>query len=159
MKDESNLDRFDRCSATCSRAWSWSRRLEPTKFPAEWLKHLTDKFLTEEEKKQIEEMGGFDKLMEMLAGAHARRRRRRDEDGEGSGRHRRQLALSAPTATTPRASASARTRAATARRSRSGTSASTRTSTTTVELGTRNIKVALRRLRKFARPGAPTSST
>jgi uncharacterized protein with von Willebrand factor type A (vWA) domain len=29
----------------------------------------------------------------------------------------------------------------------------------TVELGTRNIKVALRRLRKWAREGAPTSST
>ena len=60
---------------------------------------------------------------------------------------------SAPTATIPRASASARTRAATARRSRSGTSASTRTSTTSVELGTRNIKVALRRLRKWVRDG------
>jgi uncharacterized protein len=37
---------------------------------------------------------------------------------------------------------------------KSGTSASTKTSTTQVELGTRNIKVALRRLRKFARQGA-----
>ena len=40
------------------------------------------------------------------------------------------------------------------RRSRSGTSASTRTTTTSLELGTRNIKVALRRLRRFAREGS-----
>jgi uncharacterized protein with von Willebrand factor type A (vWA) domain len=56
-------------------------------------------------------------------------------------------------ATTPKACASASTKAGTAARSRSGTSASSRTSTATVELGTRNIKVALRRLRKFARTG------
>ena len=35
--------------------------------PAEWLKALSEIFLTEEEKKMIEEMGGFDKMMEMLA--------------------------------------------------------------------------------------------
>src|ERR1700735_1625359 len=35
--------------------------------PAEWLKAMSDRFLTDEEKQMIEEMGGFDKLMEMLA--------------------------------------------------------------------------------------------
>ena len=69
-------------------------------------------------------------------------------------RHRPAPRRSAPTASIPKACASARTRAATAARSRSGTSASTRTSTTRSRLGTRNIKVALRRLRKFAREGA-----
>ena len=49
---------------------------------------------------------------------------------------------------------------ATGARSRCGTSASTGISTTTVELGTRNIKVALRRLRSLrARRRRPTSST
>ena len=69
-------------------------------------------------------------------------------------RHRRHLARSAPTATIPKASGSARKAAATAARSRSGTSANSAISTTTRELGTRNIKVALRRLRRFAREGA-----
>ena len=34
--------------------------------PAEWLKKLAEKYLTEEEKKQIEAMGGLDKLLETL---------------------------------------------------------------------------------------------
>src|SRR3978361_1042766 len=34
--------------------------------PAEWLKKLADKYLTEEEKKQIQALGGLDKLMETL---------------------------------------------------------------------------------------------
>src|SRR5208283_576593 len=34
--------------------------------PAEWLKKLTEKFLTAEEKKEIEAMGGLDKLLETL---------------------------------------------------------------------------------------------
>ena len=68
-------------------------------------------------------------------------------------RHRRHLARSAIRATIPKACASA-ARASTAARSRSGKSASSRISTTPRELGTRNIKVALRRLRRFAREGA-----
>jgi len=48
--------------------------------PTEWLKRLTDSFLTEEEKKQIEEMGGFDKLMEML-----QERMKQAQEGEGDG--------------------------------------------------------------------------
>ncbi len=69
------------CSAMCSRAWSWLSLEQATDIPAEWLKRLTESFLTEEEKKQIEAMGGFDKLMEMLQeqmknGQGERRRRR-----------------------------------------------------------------------------------
>jgi uncharacterized protein with von Willebrand factor type A (vWA) domain len=54
----------------------------------------------------------------------------------------------APLAIVPRAFASARTGTATVARSRSGIAATT-------GIGTRNIKLALRCLRKFAREGAP----
>ena len=57
-------------------------------------------------------------------------------------------------ATTPKACGSGRRKAATAAPSRSGTSAISRTSPTTWRLGTRNIKVALKRLRQWARDGA-----
>jgi hypothetical protein len=67
-------------------------------------------------------------------------------------RHRRHLALR-PWRLQSGRRADRRRRASTAARSRSGTSASSGTSTAK-ELGTRNIKVALRRLRRFAREGA-----
>ena len=54
----------------------------------------------------------------------------------------------------PRACGSARTRAGTGARSRSGTSAQFRNLADDVEVGTRNLKVALRKLRRFARAGA-----
>src|SRR5215470_7616378 len=59
IKDERNLDRFDRVF----------KGLEVLpdgllmEIPAEWLKKLAEKYLTEEEKKQIEAMGGLDKLL------------------------------------------------------------------------------------------------
>ena len=68
-------------------------------------------------------------------------------------RHRRHLAVR-PWRLQSRRRAHRRRRAGTAARSRCGRSASSATSTATRELGTRNIKVALRRLRRFAREGA-----
>ena len=67
VKDERNLDKFDRVFGHVFKG------LEKVEFglnadvPAEWLKAMSDRFLTDEEKQMIEEMGGFDKLMEMLA--------------------------------------------------------------------------------------------
>jgi uncharacterized protein with von Willebrand factor type A (vWA) domain len=40
--------------------------IEATEIPAEWLRKLAEKHLTEEEKAEIEALGGFDKLMETL---------------------------------------------------------------------------------------------
>ena len=69
-------------------------------------------------------------------------------------RHRRHLALSAPTATTRPACASARRRAGNSRAIKVWDKREYKDLDDNVELGTRNIKVALRRLRQFAREGA-----
>ena len=75
-------------------------------------------------------------------------------------RHRRHLALRRLRLQPGRRAHRPEGATAISARSRSGTSASSRTSTTTVELGTRNIKVALRRLRKLrARRARRRSST
>ena len=50
----------------CSRASNCSSDALEAEIPAEWLKKLAEKYLTEEEKKQIEAMGGLDKLLETL---------------------------------------------------------------------------------------------
>jgi uncharacterized protein with von Willebrand factor type A (vWA) domain len=69
--------------------------------------------------------------------------------------HGRAPAHLAPMAITPKACASASRSRATAARSRCGTSAEYKNLDDSVELGTRNLKVALRKLRKFARTGSP----
>ena len=43
--------------------------IETAEIPEDWLKLLNEKYLTEEEKKQIESMGGWEKLMEELKNA------------------------------------------------------------------------------------------
>ena len=53
-------------SAISSTGLKVSKRAIEADIPAEWLKKLAEKYLTEEEKKQIEAMGGLDKLLETL---------------------------------------------------------------------------------------------
>src|SRR6202040_1734198 len=66
VKDERNLDKFDRVFGTVFKGLeSLLDAMEKADIPAEWLKKLAEKYLTEEEKKQIEALG-WDKLMETL---------------------------------------------------------------------------------------------
>ena len=65
VKDERHLDRFDRVFGHCFKGIE--TLADPkAEIPEEWLKKLTERFLTEEEKKQIEALGGWEKLMETL---------------------------------------------------------------------------------------------
>ena len=102
----------------------------------------------------IEALGGFEELMETL-------RERLDEQQE---RHQGGSKWIGTAGTSPFGAHGynpegvriGQESAATAARSKSGTSASSSNLDDTVELGTRNIQIALRRLRKFARQGAAT---
>src|SRR3954462_6695001 len=67
VKDEKNLDKFDRVFGHVFKGMDRLDGPGVADISAEWLKRISDQFLTEEEKAQIEAMGGFDKLMEMLA--------------------------------------------------------------------------------------------
>src|SRR6185312_15011972 len=66
VKDERNLDKFDRVFGHVFKGLETLSDGLEADIPAEWLKKLTDKYLTEEEKKQIEALGGLDKLLETL---------------------------------------------------------------------------------------------
>src|SRR5919205_4282581 len=66
VKDERNLDKFDRVFGHVFKGLELMGEGIAADIPAEWLKKLADKYLTEEEKKQIEAVGGLDKLLEML---------------------------------------------------------------------------------------------
>jgi uncharacterized protein with von Willebrand factor type A (vWA) domain len=66
VKDERNLDKFDRVFGHVFKGIELMSEAEAAEIPAEWLKKLAEKYLTEEEKKQIEALGGLDKLLETL---------------------------------------------------------------------------------------------
>src|SRR5436190_618953 len=66
VKDERNLDKFDRVFGHVFKGLDLLSESLTAEIPEEWLKKLAEKYLTEEEKKQIEAMGGLDKLLETL---------------------------------------------------------------------------------------------
>src|SRR6201995_4568992 len=59
VKDERNLDKFDRVFGHVFKGIDVVDQTLAGEIPAEWLKKLTEKYLTEEEKKQIEALGGL----------------------------------------------------------------------------------------------------
>ena len=110
VKDERNLDKFDRVFGHVFKGLDLLEDALTAEIPIEWLKKLAEKYLTEEEKKQIEAMGGLDKLLETLRQRLAEQKGRHQGGKKwiGTAAPRR----SAPTATIPKACASARTRTA-----------------------------------------------
>ncbi|TIX11902.1 MAG: VWA domain-containing protein, partial [Mesorhizobium sp.] len=69
VKDERHIDRFDQVFAHIFKgveALGGPDAVEVANIPEEWLRRLAEKHLTEEEKKQVEALGGFEKLMETL---------------------------------------------------------------------------------------------
>src|ERR1700757_2739763 len=76
VKDERNLDKFDRVFGKVFQGLELIGDAVTVEIPAEWLKKITEKYLTEEEKKQIEAMGGLDKLLEPLRQRLAEQKRR-----------------------------------------------------------------------------------
>src|SRR3954454_1190749 len=66
VKDERNLDKFDRVFGHVFKGLDLLSESLSAAIPAEWLNKIAEKYLTEEEKKMIEAMGGLDKLLETL---------------------------------------------------------------------------------------------
>jgi len=122
------------------------------------LKRLTDSFLTEEERKQIEEMGGFDKLMEMLQERMKQAQEQGDGDGEEGDESRRGNGRNFPIGANgyhPEGIRIGQDKGRHGKAIKVWDKREYKNLDDQVELGTRNIKVALRRLRKFARTGQP----
>jgi uncharacterized protein len=152
VKDERNLDKFDRVFGHVFRGLDLMEDALSAEIPEEWLKKLTEKYLTEEEKKQIEALGGLDKLLETL----------KQRLAEQKGRHQGGSKWIGTGGTSPfgnsgynpegiRIGGESRHRRAVKVWDRR----EFRDFDDQVELGTRNIKVALRRLRKWVREGHP----
>ena len=158
IKDERHLDRFDRVFGEVFKgvlpvegaAGDDLRR----ELPEEWLRKIAEKVMTPEEMAEIEALGGFDKLMETLRQRLAEQNERHQGGnkwigtggtspfgaygynpegvriGQDKSRHRRAVKV--------------------------WDKRDFRDLDDNIELGTRNMKLALRRLRRFARTGAAT---
>ena len=157
VKDEKNLDRFDQVFGHVFKGLEKLSDVGTADVPAEWLKALSEKFLTEEEKKMIEEMGGFDKLMEMLAEQMKQQREQGDgdEDGKEGRRGQGQNSPFGANGFHPEGIRIGQDKGRHGKAIKVWDKREYKNLDDSVELGTRNIKVALRRLRKFARTGQP----
>ncbi len=153
VKDERNLDKFDRVFAHVFKGLEKVDESLLADIPAEWLKKLTEKFLTDEEKAQIEALGGFDKLMETLK-QRLEEQKERHEGGSkwiGTGG----TSPFGANGYNPEGVRIGQDKGRHGRAVKVWDKREYKNLDDSVELGTRNIKVALRRLRKFAREGAP----
>jgi uncharacterized protein with von Willebrand factor type A (vWA) domain len=153
VKDERNLDKFDRVFGHVFKGLELMSEALSAEIPAEWLKKLAEKYLTEEEKKQIEAIGGLDKLLELL------RQRMREQKG----RHQGGKKWIGTGGTSPFGAYGYNPEGVRIGQDENRNFRAVKVwdrrdfkdLDDQVELGTRNIKVALRRLRRFARTGAP----
>jgi hypothetical protein len=153
VKDERNLDKFDRVFGHVFKGLELMQDALTTDIPAEWLKKLADKYLTEEEKKQIEAMGGLDKLLETLKQRMAEQKKRHQGGNKWIGTEGTSPFGNSgynPEGIRIGGDGNKNFRAVKVWDKREFKDLDDE-----VELGTRNIKIALRRLRKFARTGAP----
>jgi uncharacterized protein with von Willebrand factor type A (vWA) domain len=154
VKDERYYDRFDRAFAAHFKGAEEIFAQLARELPADWLEKILVRDLSEEEKAQIQALGGWDELMETL--------RKRLEEQEG--RHQGGNKWIGTAGTSPFGAYGYNPEGV-----RIGQGASRNRSAVKVwdkrefanlddgvELGTRNMKLALRKLRKFARRGAPT---
>jgi len=151
VKDEANFDKFDRAFADYFKGVA-SLDLDLSKIPEDWLKKQLEKHLSAEEKEKIKALGGLDKLMETLAERLKEQEKRHQGGnkwigtggtspfgaygynpegiriGQDESRHRKAIKV--------------------------WDKRQFKNLDTNVELGTRNLKVALRKLRQFARTGS-----
>jgi uncharacterized protein len=151
VKDEGLLDRFDQVFAKVFKGIITQYGDQNAEIPADWLKAVAEKFLTPEEMEAIKALGSWDEIMETLK-KRLEEQQKKHEGGNkwvGTG------------GTSPYGNSGYNPEGVRiGGESKHGRALKVwdkrefKNLDSTKELGTRNIKIALRRLRKFAREGA-----
>ena len=151
VKDEGLIDKFDQVFAKVFKGIATTYGEQNGEVPADWLRAVAEKFLTPEEMAEIEKLGSWEDLMETL-------QKRLDEQKE---RHQGGNKWIGTGGTSPFGNSGYNPEGV-----RIGGESKHKQAVkvwdkrefknldSTKELGTRNIKIALRRLRRFAREGA-----
>ena len=152
VKDETQFDRFDRIFGAHFRGIEQAFQSLGAEIPEDWLRRQAELLLSEEERKRIESLGGFEELMKALQ----ERLREQNERHEGGSK------WIGTAGTSPFGAYGYNPEGVRIGQQGSGSRRAVkvwdkreyRNLDDTIELGTRNIKLALRKLRKFAREGA-----
>lgn len=151
VKDETRVDKFDRVFAHVFQGLDTLPEAVEAEVPTEWLLKLTERWLSEEDKAKIAALGGLEKLLETL----------KERLAEQKGRHQSGSKWIGTGGTSPFGHGGYNPEGI-----RIGGPGGQRRAVKvwekrefkdlddTVEIGTRAIKIALRRLRRFARTGA-----
>ena len=154
VKDERHLDRFDQVFGHVFKGLELLDGVFGADIPEEWLRKLAERHLSEEEKRQIEALGGWDKLMETLRQRLEEQKKRHQGGNKWIG-----TAGTSPFGAygyNPEGVRVGQDGNRNFRAVKVWDQRAYRNLDDSVEIGTRNIKVALRRLRRFARQGAAT---
>ncbi|MCE2425078.1 MAG: VWA domain-containing protein [Pseudomonadales bacterium] len=144
VKDEKNYDKFDRAFSAYFKGLEDLHGLLESLIPDEWLRREFERALTPEELEQIKSLGGLEKLIEAF-----REAREKAEAEQGEGEEGQQGSADRPGQGGPGGPGRGRKKKA----KKVWDQRQYRNLDDSVEIGTRNIKMALRRLRKFARTG------
>ena len=148
VKDEKNYDKFDRAFSAYFKGLEDLHGLLESLIPDEWLRHEFEKSLTPEDLKQIESLGGLEKLIEAFKKAKEEAEKaeaKEGEEGEGGGKGNADKE--------GRDGPGGMGKGKKKKAKKVWDERQYKNLDDSVELGTRNIKMALRRLRKFARTG------
>ncbi len=152
VKDERHFDRFDRVFAEHFAGAEKLFEKFLAEVPADWLKLMSERLLSDEEKAKLESLGSWQKLLDTLKQRLAEQKERHEGGSKwvgtggtspfgAGGYHPEGVRIGTEGKRQRRA-----VKVWEAREYRNFDDS--------VELGTRNLKLALRRLRKFARAGA-----
>ena len=145
VKDEKNYDKFDRAFGAYFKGLEDLSGLLESLIPDEWLRHEFEKSLTPEDLKQIESLGGLEKLIEAFKKAKEEAEKAEAKEGEdGDEGNAEKQGKDGPGGLGKGKKKKAK---------KVWDERQYKNLDDSVELGTRNIKMALRRLRKFARTG------
>ena len=149
VKDESNYDKFDRAFGAYFKGLDDIEGILQSLVPDEWFRRELEKILSESDLKEIKTLGGLEAFIEAIRKQREEEEKRlaeeraqedrRQGNQEGNGRN--------GTGGIGRGKKRKARRVWDQRKYKNLDDS--------VEIGTRNIKMALRRLRKFARTGVP----
>lgn len=152
VKDEGLLDRFDQVFAKVFKGILSEYSEDQAELPEDWLKSVSERFLSDKEMDKVKQLGSWDEIMETL-------RQRLEEQGE---RHEGGSKWVGTGGTSPFGNSGFNPagvriggKSTHGRALKVWEKRAFRNLDNSRELGMRNIKVALRRLRRFAREGSP----
>ena len=148
VKDEKNYDKFDRAFSAYFKGLEDLHGMLESLIPDEWLRREFEKSLSPEELEQLESLGGLEKLIEAFQKAKEEEAKKAEEEAqkgkEGDEGDAEQDGRKGPGGLGKGKKKKAK---------KVWDERQYKNLDDSVELGTRNIKMALRRLRKFARTG------